>query len=299
MMGLGLGLGWLRHGPAGPSAPAPYVGPLDGIPTYSAVAMRKLYSAYGGPCIRVRRTSDNAEFDIGFAGPSQRLDEADLLAQIGSNNAAIVSRYDHSGNGRHWTQPSAGSQPRIVSAGVIDRDTQGRPTAVFDGVDDYMGCQSAQNFTNGQSGATIAGIATFFSANATRPVASFSVASAGTARFLFGRRQANDSFVQARNPDNGSAVTTPGGGLTSNIQARLIGRMEIGVGAAVFRDGLKSTGAAPTGTTWPATGSAAAHMGRSDAIYLSGDVPFLALVQGVPDDTICAAIDAAMASLQA
>ena len=49
-----------------------------------AYSFRKLSSTYTGECIRVRRSSDNAEADIGFNG--DYLDEVALLAHTGTRS---------------------------------------------------------------------------------------------------------------------------------------------------------------------------------------------------------------------
>jgi hypothetical protein len=86
----------------------------------AAYSLRKLSSTYNGPAIRVRRT-DNTEVDIGFTATGD-LNTAALLAHVGTgtgNNGFVTTWYDQSGNGRHMTQPTRGSQPQIVVDGVI------------------------------------------------------------------------------------------------------------------------------------------------------------------------------------
>lgn len=96
---------------------------------YAWSVARKLRTAYSGALIRVRRSNDNSELDIGFNG-SNELDTAALNTFVGSNNAFIVTKYDQSGNGRNWTQATAGKQPRIMNAGVLDTEN-GKPCAVY------------------------------------------------------------------------------------------------------------------------------------------------------------------------
>ena len=81
--------------------------------------------------MRVRRSSDNAESDIGFAGAGD-LDVTTLLAFTGGDSAFVARWYDQSVNGRNATQTTAAAQPRIVSAGVVDM-LNGRPTLIFSG----------------------------------------------------------------------------------------------------------------------------------------------------------------------
>jgi len=75
-------------------------------------------AAYAGFCIRVRRSSDNTERNIGFVG--NVIDTVDLLAFVGAGDGFVVRKHDHSVNGFDATQATAANQPRIVSAGVLD-----------------------------------------------------------------------------------------------------------------------------------------------------------------------------------
>ena len=82
--------------------PAPsFTGILD---TYSGAAVaysaaRRLSSTYTGALIRVRRSSDNTEQDIGYNG-SNVLDESALTSFVGAGNGFVVKLYDQSGNGK-------------------------------------------------------------------------------------------------------------------------------------------------------------------------------------------------------
>jgi len=82
-----------------------------------AYSLRKLSSTYSGSAIRVRRSNDNAETDIGFT--SDVLDTTALLTFAGSNSAYITTWFDQSGNGINAVQVTASNQPNIVSAGVL------------------------------------------------------------------------------------------------------------------------------------------------------------------------------------
>lgn len=104
-----------------PTATAVQVFLLD---TYTGAAagysLRKI-SNTATNSLRVRRSSDNAETDIGFA-VDDNLDNAALLAFVGTgatDNGYVTTWYDQSGNSRHATQTSATAQPQIVSAGNI------------------------------------------------------------------------------------------------------------------------------------------------------------------------------------
>lgn len=98
-----------------------FIGALDNIsPSAAAFSTRRLRTAYTGPLMRVRRSSDNVELDIGFDSNGW-LDEAALLSHVGAGNSGFVTTwYDQSGNARNATQTTAASQPRIVDAGVVE-----------------------------------------------------------------------------------------------------------------------------------------------------------------------------------
>jgi hypothetical protein len=107
---------------------------LDLYPATAAYSLRKLRTAYSGSAIRVRRSSDNAEQDIGFSGND--LDTASLLSFVGAGNGFVVTWYDQQG-ANNLTQGSSTSQPQIVSSGSLI--TRGGKVAVkFDGSNDRM-----------------------------------------------------------------------------------------------------------------------------------------------------------------
>ena len=115
----------------------PFIGLLD---TYTdaaaAYSVRKLRAAYTGSAIRVRRSSDNTEQNIGFDG-NGNLDESALTTFVGANNGFVTTFYDQSGNGRDATQTTAANQPRIVNSGVVDK-MNNRPALIFDGSNDVL-----------------------------------------------------------------------------------------------------------------------------------------------------------------
>jgi hypothetical protein len=77
----------------------------------------------------VRRSSDNLERDIygTFRGD---LDLAALTSFVGANSGFVTTWYDQSGTGRHATQATAASQPRIVNAGAVET-VNGKPAVYF------------------------------------------------------------------------------------------------------------------------------------------------------------------------
>ena len=83
----------------------------------AAFSLRKLRTAYTGSAIRVRRSSDNTEQDIGFSGND--LDTSSLTTFVGANNGFVTTFYDQSGNARNATQATAANQPQIVVSGSV------------------------------------------------------------------------------------------------------------------------------------------------------------------------------------
>jgi PKD repeat protein len=93
-------------------------GLLDIFPNAAAAySLRLLRLAYTGSAIRVRRSNDNTEQDIGFVNGV--LDTAALLSFVGANNGFVVTWYDQSGNGFNATQGTQANQPQIVSSGNL------------------------------------------------------------------------------------------------------------------------------------------------------------------------------------
>ncbi len=96
-----------------------FVGLLDTYPNASAAySLRKLRTAYTGSAIRVRRSSDNAEQDIGFDG-SGNLDTTALTSFCSGTNGFVTTWYDQSGNSQNAVQTTAANQPQIVSTGSV------------------------------------------------------------------------------------------------------------------------------------------------------------------------------------
>ena len=90
----------------------------------AAYSFRLLDCQYAGSLIRVRRSSDNTEQDIG-ATANGDLDTAALKTFVGtggSDDGFVTVWYDQSGNGRDMTQSTAADQPKIMDNGVVLRD---------------------------------------------------------------------------------------------------------------------------------------------------------------------------------
>jgi hypothetical protein len=112
---------------------------LDTYPAAAAYSLRKLRTAYTGAAIRVRRSSDNTETDIGFVGND--LDTASLLSFVGAGNGFVTTWYDQQGS-FNVTQSTLANQPRIVNAGTLE-SKGGLPAVKFDGSNDFLSNHAA------------------------------------------------------------------------------------------------------------------------------------------------------------
>lgn len=124
----------IRGGSSGAVVPSGKL--LDLYPNAAAAySLRKLRTAYAGSAIRVRRSSDNTELNIGFV--DNELDTASLLSFVGAGDGFVTVWYDQSGEGNNFIQPTASNQPQIVSSGSILFEN-GQPCLLFNGTNNAM-----------------------------------------------------------------------------------------------------------------------------------------------------------------
>ncbi len=98
-----------------------FVGALDAYTTSLDVAWsisRRLLTSYSGSLIRVRRSSDNAEQDIGYVPATGLLNTAALLSFVGAGNGFVRKVYAQTGS-KDLVQSSASAQLRIVNTGSL------------------------------------------------------------------------------------------------------------------------------------------------------------------------------------
>lgn len=98
----------------------------------AAYSLRKLNSSATN-AVRVLRTSDAQEQDIGFDGND--LDTSSLLSFVGAGDGLITTWYDQSGNSNDATQATQASMPKLVDSGSLVTEN-GKAALDFDGVDD-------------------------------------------------------------------------------------------------------------------------------------------------------------------
>jgi len=120
-----------------PTPPMEFGDNFVGVTAY--YSLRRFTTGEDNNAIRVRRSSDDTEQDIGFDANGD-LDSTALLAFVGTggtDNGFVSKWYDQSGNGNDAINADASEQPLIVSGGALVEEN-GKAAVDFDGVDDYL-----------------------------------------------------------------------------------------------------------------------------------------------------------------
>jgi len=94
-------------------------------------SLRQL-ARYAGPVLKIRRSSDNVTELFYFSTNRYGINEAEILDFVGANDGFVETWYDQSVGGRHATNTTTAQQPRIVTAGAIEKKN-GRPAILFSG----------------------------------------------------------------------------------------------------------------------------------------------------------------------
>jgi len=100
------------------TVPLPPISAYDGSVAFS---VRNLFSgSYSGPCMRLRRSSDNAEQDIGFDSFGW-LDESAALSFVGSSDGTMAAWYNQTPQYGivKFIQPDATKQPLVITSGSL------------------------------------------------------------------------------------------------------------------------------------------------------------------------------------
>jgi hypothetical protein len=132
-------------GPSSPATPPMEFGDnFAGVTAY--YSLRRFTKGEDNNAIRVRRSSDDTEQDIGFDANGD-LDSTALLAFVGTggtDNGYVTTFYDQTGNGNNATNATESEQPLIVDGGSVV--TENSKAAIdFDGVNDKLGFASNLN----------------------------------------------------------------------------------------------------------------------------------------------------------
>jgi hypothetical protein len=99
---------------------------LDAYPgAYAAYSLRRLRADYDGPAIRVRRSSDGAEQDVGFTAEGD-LDVAAVEAWLGADDGYVVRWYSQVNTAPDMVQVEPANQPLIASSGTVETNSAGK-----------------------------------------------------------------------------------------------------------------------------------------------------------------------------
>lgn len=95
----------------------------------AAWSTRLVVGGYSGPLLRVRRSGDHAEKDVGFT-TNGSLDTATMTSFTSRSSAHVMVWYDQSGNQHHLRQNDREKQPTIIRDGALDVENS-RPVINF------------------------------------------------------------------------------------------------------------------------------------------------------------------------
>lgn len=262
---------------------------------YTAFGLSRLFSAYAGPGLRVRRSGDGGEADIGFTA-SGALDMAALLGFAGAGSAYASLWYDQTGNGRHAAQAASAAQPRLVNAGVPDLGPAGRPMMVFSGAQ-YVDVQNSLGFLRNAEAVTLASIARSSSSAVqivTQPALPVSPAVHVALYYVNATTLGAQARSSAGNPLNATATAT----ITAGGWVRHIGRVRFLAGAVDLSvNGVTATTAlAPAQNTPDIDATAPLRFGTNSTLssFLTGATGGFVCARGSLD---LAALDAALAQV--
>jgi hypothetical protein len=128
----------------------------NSVATSTAYSTRQLKTSYNSFCLKVRRSSDNAEANVAFDGTTKSVTAGSTVTitaagtsglSIGATmpfstfyaatSCFVTTWYDQSGNGKNAVQATPADQPRIVNAGVMDKLT-GKAAVTFQTINQQM-----------------------------------------------------------------------------------------------------------------------------------------------------------------
>ena len=179
--------------------------------------------------VRVRRSSDNTETDIGFSG--DHLDTSALTTFVGAGNGFIKTWYDQSGNGRDLTQTTTANQAKVVNAGAVVVNAGGRPTATFGSPVIYT---LAESLMYDRAGASLLAVVTASAVNNTRVVNEGSTTTSATYNIL---AQAATSAMSMAIQDDGGALLLNGSGPTLGGAMHQVSIVDTGTALTPYIDG--------------------------------------------------------------
>lgn len=196
--------------------------------------MAKLMPTYSGPAITVRRSSDNATQDIGFAG--QGLNTAAALAFAGAGTLYVTRLYNQDGSGKDLTQTVAASQPQLRLEGS-------QPALVINAA---SGTQAWLNIpttiTADRQNCTLLAVA----ADQHQAVDEglFAMGVTGTIDLGLSGQPVSSNSAQVFADGSKIAVSSANGSTVSTASRSILGLVSASSGITLHRDGTTATSAA-------------------------------------------------------
>jgi len=183
-----------RARPANTSAPLADTLLLEKFPdAYAAYSLRRLRPAYDGPVVRVRRASDGAEQDIGFA-ESGWVDTGAIEDFVDGGDGHVTTWYAQVEGTPNLTQQYASAQPLIARNGSAELDEKGKPTLYFQNSDAKLVTDRFDREINGNDYAIFGVIHHFDYQGETN---GFGLeAGAENVEYRFGQTRVNGGFVR-------------------------------------------------------------------------------------------------------
>lgn len=219
----------------------------------AAYSVRKLILGYTGSAIRVRRSADSLEADIGFLASGELNTPALLSHCSGTNSCFIRTWYDQSGNGRHATQTTTTRQPRIVNSGSLETQNT-KATLVALGTSGLLTPLTIGQLVSGTSAATagFSALVVFRQSSATSSVIFAANGGANDRVLCHATWSDGNTYFDIANATAGSGrVSANIGNYSALTQLTLLRN---GTNQSVFRNGASSISGTMTGTV-PSTAS--------------------------------------------
>lgn len=224
------------------------------LPSSTATfSVRKLVQGYNGNAVRVRRSSDSIEQDIGFLTNGE-LNTTALSTFCGANSCFVRTWYDQSGNGRNAIQTTTTRQPRIVNAGTIDSQI-GKVSLVGLGTTALVSTLTLGQMVSGTNAATagFSAAAVFRQSSAT---SSSIFAADGSGQRLLCHASWSDgrTYFDVTNPTVGNGRIFANIGNYSTLTQLTL--LRNGTTQSVFKNGTSSISTTVTGTVPTTTNTA-------------------------------------------
>jgi hypothetical protein len=266
--------------------------------------------------IRVRRSSDNTQQDIGFDAYG-KLDTAALLSFVGTGTGYVTRWYDQSGNGRDMVQNGTANQGVIVNAGSLVTRSDGSAgislNSGLNGAYDSSDTNADYMTVAGVAGTAWQSVMVVMKAQSTRSNdygSAFNLMASQDPRLSVHYGWGNTLYFDINTSSTTSRVT--GGTVTPNVANDLVfeghtGNTTSGTAAlnytdanqAIFMDGSLAssnntlTASIQTGATWTlgrhsSNYSAQSMIASEFMVYLATDnsTPSIQTLRGTSDDDV-------------